>query len=110
MLRGSPYHKKNPGDFGLSPPAKPRADKTKCDKADIFEKSIAQRLLERGVERGMISENEKGGFPKQIWSVTEGGVPMEAQLEDHVRGTYHGYPLLAEDPFHEVVLEKWEEA
>ena len=28
---GNPEHKRNPGDFGLTPPAQPRADKTLCD-------------------------------------------------------------------------------
>lgn len=33
---GSPSHKRNPGDFGLAPPAQPRPDKTLCDEAGIF--------------------------------------------------------------------------
>jgi hypothetical protein len=30
---GSPHHKRNPGNFGLTPPAAPRLDKTMCDEA-----------------------------------------------------------------------------
>ena len=52
---GSPYHKQNPGDFGLTPPAAPRADKTLCDGVEIFEQKLAQDLLEAGVSRGLIS-------------------------------------------------------
>jgi hypothetical protein len=32
---GVPYHKRNPGDFGLTPPAAPRPDKTLCDEANV---------------------------------------------------------------------------
>lgn len=106
--KGSPYHKRNPGDFGLTPPSQPRADKTLCDKGDIFEKAKAEELLERGIRRGMISEREKGGFPKNVWAVQE-GMPFEAQLQNHLQGTYHGYPLLPADPFHDKVLERWDE-
>ena len=42
---GSPFHKRNPGDFGLVPPAQPRPDKTLCDGVQIFERQIAQNLL-----------------------------------------------------------------
>src|SRR3546814_18003360 len=42
---GSSYHKRNPGDFGLVPPSKPRPDKILCDGAGIFKVSLAQRLL-----------------------------------------------------------------
>jgi len=28
---GNPEHKRNPGDFGLTPPSSPRPDKTLCD-------------------------------------------------------------------------------
>ena len=40
---GSPYHKRNPGDFGLTPPAAPRPDKTLCDEAGITSRSVAAR-------------------------------------------------------------------
>lgn len=105
---GSPYHKRNPGDFGLTPPAAPRPDKTLCDGADIFEREVAQRLLEKGIERGLVSEQIRNEFPQNIWSVTESGVPLEAQLENRELGTYHGYPLLPYDPLHDEVLKWWE--
>jgi len=34
---GNPEHKRSPGNFGLIPPAAPRADKTLCDGAGIFD-------------------------------------------------------------------------
>lgn len=106
---GSPYHKRNPGDFGLTPPALPRPDKTLCDGVEIFEKAIAQELLQKGILKGLVSEQKHNGFPQNIWSVTDEGVPVEAQLENQELGTYHGYPLLAHDPFFDMVLSWWEE-
>lgn len=38
---GNPEHKENPGDFNLSPPSKPRKDKSLCDGVKIFEKKKA---------------------------------------------------------------------
>jgi len=79
---GNPEHKRNPGDFGLTPPSQPRADKTLCDTVELFTKLGATRLLKAGVEKGLISEREQNGFPQNIWAVTEAGCPLEAQLEN----------------------------
>ena len=35
---GNPEHKKNPGDFGLTPPSNPRSAKSLCDSAGVFQK------------------------------------------------------------------------
>ena len=106
---GSPYHKINPGDFGLTPPSAPRADKTPCDNVEIFEKARAQGLLEEGFRRGLVSEQERNGWPQNVWVVTENQEPLEAQLENQMLGTYHGYPMLSHDPLYKQVLEWWEE-
>ena len=106
--RGNPAHTRNPGDFGLQPPLGPRPWKTLCDEAGIFSKKIAQELLERGVRRGLVSEQSKDGFPQNIWAVSEEGVPLEAQFENWGGGSYHGYPMPENDPFRERVIEKWE--
>ncbi len=105
---GSPYHKRDPGDFGLTPPAQSRPDKTLCDEAGITSKLEARRLLKRGVRKGLISVRRDGEFPVNIWSVTRDGVPLEARLENGVLGTYHGYPLASNDDFGDVVLERWD--
>ncbi len=55
---GSPYHKRNPGDFGLNPPMSPRADKTECDSAGIVNKAEANDLLEQGIRSGLTSPFE----------------------------------------------------
>jgi hypothetical protein len=83
---GNPEHKRNPGDFGLTPPSCPRADKSLCDVARIFRRKDALVLLRAGIGRGQ---------------------PVEAQLENQAQGTYHGYPMPESDPFRNVVLEQW---
>jgi len=104
---GNPEHKRNPGDYGLTPPMQPRADKTLCDFAKVFTKSEAEALLREGVRRGLISKRMENNFPRNIWAVNENGQPLEGQLENSVKGVYHGYPLLKSDPFSRVVLERW---
>ena len=104
---GNPEHKRNPGDFGLTPPSLPRADKTLCDSLQIFSRLEATRLLKAGVEKGLISESDRSGYPQNIWSVTEDGHPLEAQLDNAEQGSYHGYPMPETDPFREEVLARW---
>ena len=104
---GNPVHKRNPGDFGITPPADPRDDKTLCDSVGVFSRAVALRLLRRGIERGLISEQMRGIFPQNVWVVDENGYPLEAQLENRIQGTYHGYPLALNDPFRDQVLAFW---
>jgi hypothetical protein len=107
---GKPDHKRSPGDFGLTPPSLPRDDKSFCDAVRVFRRAEALRLLRLGVERGMISEWDGTGYPKNIWSVTDDGIPLEAQLENPGNGTYHGYPLEVNDDFREQVIAQWNQA
>ncbi|MCE8038929.1 hypothetical protein [Halomonas sp. MCCC 1A11062] len=106
---GNPEHKANPGDFGLTPPVAPRCDKTLCDTAGIFERSVALALLQAGARSGLVSQQVKNGYPQNIWSVSQGGVPMEAQLENSEQGVYHGYPMPEGDPMRHVILGAWRE-
>jgi hypothetical protein len=106
---GKPDHKRNPGDFGLTPASLPRNDKSLCDEVRIFKRTEALKLLRRGVERGMISEWDGTGYPKNIWAMTDDGIPLEAQLENPGNGTYHGYPLEVNDDFRERVIAHWNE-
>lgn len=106
---GNPEHKRDPGDFGLCPPASPRPDKTLCDSVGILERKKAEQLLKKGIGRGLVSEQVRGGYPQNVWAVTENGVPLEAQLENELQGLYHGYPMAAADPFRECVLKRWME-
>lgn len=106
---GNPAHKRNPGDFDLTPPASPRPDKTLCDEAGVHERAMAQDLLEAGIHRGLVSAltGAGGRFPQNVWAVNGQGIAFEAQLENPVQGTYHGYPLQEADPLRERVLDWW---
>lgn len=106
---GNPAHKKNPGDFGLTPPSGPRAGKSLCDVAAIFEKDVASSLLKEGVMRGLVSMQFDGEWPKVIWSVTADEIVLEARLENRETGAYHGYPMQSTDPFAELILTQWRE-
>lgn len=102
---GNPEHKRSPGDFGLTPPAQPRRGKALCDSASIFKRSDALRYLRSGLERGAVSEQFVNGWPKIVWAVTDDGTPLEAQRDGN--GSYHGYPLPAEDPMAAEVMRFW---
>ena len=109
---GNPEHKIDPGDFGLTPPSLPesdksKSDKSKCDWAGIARRSDALRLLRAGIRRGLVSEQRRGDYPQNVWSVTDEGYPMEAQLENRETGTYHGYPMPETDPFRDTILKRW---
>ena len=104
---GNPEHKRNPGDFGLNPPSLPRQGKTLCDEAAIFKRSDALTLLRAGFLRGLMSVQERSGWPQNVWAVAPNGVPLEAMLENPSTGAYHGYPMQEDDPLAEEVLERW---
>ena len=102
---GNPEHKRNPGDFGLTPPSQPRKAKSLCDDAQVLRRADALNLLQQGLSSGLVSDRDVGGWPKNVWAVTVGGVPVEAQREGD--GIYHGYPMPEGDPFRDEVLSRW---
>lgn len=104
---GNSDHKRNTGNFGLDPPLGPRPGKTLCDDSNIFQIGVARRLLKEGARRGLISHQQRNGWPQNIWSVTNRGIPLEAQLENQETGDYHGYPMSNNDPFREAILKRW---
>jgi len=77
---GNPEHKRNPGDFGLTPPSGARIGKMLCDEVGIFHRQEALELLRSGVAAGLISERCVNGWPQNIWALRDGRV-LEAQLE-----------------------------
>lgn len=105
---GNPEHKKNPGDFGLVPPSDPRQGKSLCDVAGIFRRDSAEKLLQAGLRNGLVSDRMAGEWPKNVWSVTDDGIAMEAQLENLELGIYHGYPMPDTDPLSLEVIRRWE--
>lgn len=104
---GHPHHKRSPGDFGLTPPASPRPNKSLCDGVGIFQRELATQYLVEGIRRGMVSPDADGGFPRHVWSLTDKGQVLEARCDDPVRGRYHGYPLEQSDPMADLVKETW---
>ena len=104
---GNPQHKRNPGDFGLTPPSGPREGKTLCDGVQVFTRAGAQGLLSEGLRRGLISVQTRGGWPQNVWAVASNGTPLEAMLDNQDAGTYHGYPMLSDDPLRDEVLRRW---
>lgn len=106
---GNPEHKSNPGNFGLSPPSSPRADKTLCDGVPEVDLARATQLLQEGVRRGLVSLQERAGLPQQVWAVSDSGVALEAQLENQNLATYHGYPMQSSDPLRNEIVRLWNE-
>ncbi len=106
---GIAYHKRAPGDFGLTPPAAPRRDKTLCDEANVTLRSMANALLAQAIDGGLVSDAQGApGFPKQMWVVDERGQVFEAMYGGSRPGLYHGYPIRRADPFFDEVLQAWE--
>lgn len=110
VYKGNPVHKRNPGDYGLTPTAQPRANKTLCDVSQIFEVRRALALLREGVKQGLVSVQTRNGFPQNIWAVSQNGYALEAQLENWEIGAYHGYPMETEDPLALEVKKRWKDA
>lgn len=104
---GNPAHKRDPGDFGLTPPAAPRQDATLCDDAGVIRRREAQELLRRGAAKGSVDARSTKGFPWLIWSVNEDGIAFEAELENADLGSYHGYPMPLSDPFRPDILKAY---
>lgn len=104
---GNPAHKRNPGNFGLSPPSEPREAKTLCDGTGVTKRADAEALLRSGLERGLVSVQERNGWPQNVWAAHQGRIPMEAMLENRETGTYHAYPMLSDDPLYHEVLKRW---
>jgi hypothetical protein len=103
---GNPEHKSRPGDFGLHPPTNPRPGKTLCDKVREFSKADALELVRAGMRRCMVSVQQRGRWPQNVWSVHD-DEPFEAQLENQERGVYHGYPMPSDDDFGLMIIEEW---
>lgn len=103
---GNPDHKRNPGDYGLEPPSRPRLGKSLCDTMGNLLHAQAQSMLQQGIARGCISAQEENGWPRIVWAVLDNSV-LEARLDNAHQGTYHGYPLESDDPFAALVLERW---
>ena len=108
VYEDSPLHKRNPGDFGLTPPAAPRLDKTLCDEAGIFRRADATALLMKAIDGGLASvSTAANNFPKQLWAVDGNGRVFEGMYGGSKSGYYHGYPIRRNDPLFKEITEAW---
>ena len=104
---GSPFHKKEPHNFDLTPPTSPRKDKTLCDEAGIFDKKVASDLFARAIDVGLVSAKDKlSGFPAQMWVVGDGRV-FEIMYGGSQEGYYHGYPIRRSNLLFDKILTAW---
>lgn len=81
-----------------------------CDRVNILTRAEATRVLKKGIRKGLISVQERNGWPQNVWSVTNAGEPLEAELENQEIGRYHGFPMALNDPFREDVIKRWSKA
>lgn len=102
---GSPYHKQNPASYNMVEP-KPKPDKTLCDTQGTISLSRSLELLQNGISKGMVSEQMRGCWPQNIWTVDNDTV-YECQLQNQETGEYHGYPMLFDDDFAKYLKEQW---
>lgn len=104
---GSAHHKRSPGDYGFQPPVNPRPSKSLCDDVKLIRKADAQRLLQEGIRKGIISEPGSDGLPKYVWSVDLDQEVYEAKLGSS--SEYHGYRLDRADEryMRDLVLKEW---
>lgn len=108
MYEGSPYHKRNPGNFGLDPPAAPRPDATLCDEAGVTCREVAAALFHEAIRHGIVSEaTATGHYPKQLWVVDAGGQVFESMYGGSRLGCYHGYPIRRSDPLSDEIRKRW---
>jgi len=108
QYEGSPLHKKEPNNFGLTPPASPRPDKTLCDEAGIFDKEIAIELFHQAIDVGLVSAKDKAtGFPAQMWVIDQNGRVFELIYGGSRTGRYHGYPIRRSNPLFDKISTAW---
>jgi hypothetical protein len=77
-----------------------------CGGLLLIKRAEALDLLREGCRKGLIDRNLEDGWPKRIWAVHQ-GVVLEAQHDKSPPGSYHGYPLQADDNFKRYVLNRW---
>lgn len=101
---GANYHKRDPREFNLPQAGQPRRAKTLCDEVPIKRLADALRLLREGIRKGLVSAQERNGWPQHVWAVSNGRA-LEAKQSSE--GVYHAYPLQISDPFADEVIRRW---
>ena len=104
---GSAHHKRTPGDYGFTPPANPRPNKSHCDGRRRINADEARNLFQEGVKRGMVSPFAMGELPKYVWAVDDEERAYEAKAE-RTGLRYHGYELGNDDEaMRRLVIAEW---
>lgn len=108
---GKADHKRNPGDFNLSPPCQPRSDRTLCDEAEITTRAQASALLKKAIARGIVGGEVKGHpeYPKYLWVVDDRNQVFEITEGGSQLGRYHGHPMRKNSPMYNRILDLWNE-
>ena len=110
QYRGNPKHKRNPGNFGLTPPAQALPGATLCDDSGVCSRQEATALLRDGAMLGLVDVHETNGWPRMIWSVRQHDhMVFEARLENRQQGHYHGYPMHEDNPFRADLIAAYRE-
>lgn len=127
QYKGSQYHKRNPGLWGLPWPSPPRPLASKCEDlsfiakiADSEElrssqhevlaelKNNIEHLLQQAFRQGTFSIGEERGWPSCLWVITEDGEIAEAQRGVRGTGEYHGYPFKGPKELEDDIRQRWE--
>lgn len=96
----SAKHKQHPHKYHLASSC-PNMLCMQCDRdANFTDLHVAQDLLEKAFEFGLIDERHTDKWPLCVWGIWNDFV-FEAHWGNN--GAYHGYPLQADDPMQEPV-------
>ena len=108
---GSAKHKEHPHLFGLGSSGSASAgDATLCDRDSGFrpeDRNYVGSWMSRGIKAGLVSEFWEEGAPKMIWALSDDGWIYEARITNQAVPEYHGWPLLAGDPFVALVYDRF---
>ena len=81
--------------------------KTKCPRG--IDCRTALGLLKDGLRRSMVPD-DGAELPPRVWAVDDAtGIVYEGRITNADQAEYHGFPLLASDPFTEEVVRLWAE-
>lgn len=87
IYEGSAYHRRR-GNGNSATRRYPAA--SKCD--DRWTNDTATKALRSAISQGHVSDDWRGGFPRNVWYVAD-EVVYEAFLHNEGVGAYHAFPL-----------------
>ena len=89
-------------------PSGPHPDKTLCEEAGVVSVAEAERLFDRAITAGLVSEQTTADnqAPRRIWLV-DGECVFEARDGNVSPRRYHGFPLRDTTAEYHEVLAAW---